>query len=1254
MQNQIKPFQMFVGRESQFEEIAEAIKHTFERQVVLIHGDGGVGKTYLLKETQQRYHREQDILCFPVIDFYQIKARKFLWVLDLLATEAPNYFRSYHTAKQQSKAIGTSASVVSENDIIGAFYKDLAELEKKYRCVFLFDTIELIQETIVLDLMTLAAATQHSVFVMAGRRNAELFEQFSAQLGHKAVRLLKLSGFPLADAITYMQQIPAGEELSDDEQQKLYMLANEGVPVKLALALDWLSRGWALVSLTNYTFEELTRSRNTDGEMYQQALLAFERELVTQFGRLGSDIDRVIYTMAHVNKRFNRKLLQLLLPDISDQFILDKIGALPFVKVIENDFYVLHDEVQRIIVQRIWGQSDPTAEMRHEISKTVVQYYNTVLADLQSHLEVNSNVEADVWIVRIERLYYELDINLVDGYSSFIAIFEELKDRRNFGGIELAALALDIFLKDRAIPTRLFQFVDTYYRGWVLVRRANYLNEALQWIERGLARLRLGHLDSPTAERRLFLEREVEQRIGEIYTLLGYTQRRLGNWREAVEYYEQARQLNEQQIDRLKTAVTPNHQLIQRSIGRLAETLNDIANIQRMRGDLDAARLYCKTSLIIRQGLGEQRKVGHCCYVMSMIMWELGNTSEAMKYLQVARKQYQLTKATVLERVWVDRYEGYILFRSGKLAEALHLIKIAIETGDSERLQEERAQAYLVLSRIYRARDTSDGCEEALTIAQDALTISTMEHNDYMTAESHLTIAFAIMGLLKFAQHPTQKHDLQLKLQNSLKTGRDIASKRHYDRLLILFNELVAENHFAEKNYLDAFEIYLGNWQAALKFKPSVFGRSLSRPLQLLHRLIKDDTDETLNICEMILERWGDEDNLDENYTGLKNEIQYIRSVAQAIIDRRKQELNFYQQFRHGSWQKALRICDNMEQAHVHEHSQVANVLHYRAEIYHSANLFSLSKIFCERALRIRHEYESFVGRKAIGDSYLLLTQIYWKLGMTSEASEVLNQADAAYRDVNSEVGLGLTHLERGQMAFRSYDFELAKESLQQAQAIFERIHEDTYLAQTLNVLGRLNRVAIRNPEYAKIRFREAERRGEDALKVLADRDWQVAAEIHLTLCILHYSWGRQLLKENNLKAANQHFDLSTQHNREGWRKIERLDTPVLISVYRGMQANLYLQRGDKERAHLHFLDELVYSTKTKHMRFIRALDLLEDMLIADSMQELAQDVAWFLEAWRSKGLAKSFPQVEQSLTWIADHRRFLPEEPTTFEPTVF
>ncbi len=1242
----------FIGRDSELQKINTVIEGNDRRYLISIQGQGGIGKTYLLRKVRQKYTDQNQYTCFPLIDFSQNKTRTRRWLMNTIAGHASvgfdTYFQLIQSLSRQTESEQPPSS--TEEALKQAFHADLQNFEQLTRCIFLFDTLELIQDTLLLDfILETAQVVKNSVIIVAGRHNQERLPDFQEALGMGSILDLRLTGFDRDHALEYIESHDAGARLSDDDKNVLYVLSEDGIPIKLALALDWLSRGWVMDTLVDHSYDELQELKTEDPRAYQRIVGQFEHELVTQIGELGTYVDRVIYVMAHVHKRFNRALLKLLvrdanteepLPEEEIDRLLERIRALPFVKCIEEDYFVLHDEVQRMISRHIWEWRDPRHEERHEISQKVIGYYDEKIGKLRSQYSLEDmppSVEWEYRIYEIERLHYQINVNLVEGYKQFSEIFEELEDRRN---VELAALALDTVVKDRKLPPRLRAFINTYHQGWVLVRRER-LEQAHKCIEEGLPQLEWLSIPKDRVEkRREFIEREVDWRIGEINTLLGYCYRLLGDWDLAIENYEQACELNKWLIDELQQKETAEENLIRQSIGRLAETLNDIANLQRMQGNLSLARRYCKMSLIIREQLRAGRAIGHCCYVMAMIMWESGNTSEAMNYLRQARSHYQRAGDERLESAWIDRYEGYVMFRTGNTERAVDLLQKALDaTTNHMGLQDEYAEILLYMSRIHREQMIPDKLDLALTEAQMALGVAQKIGNDYRIAECYLTLAITLFKMMDVNPDVKQLHQFHEYLQE----GLEIAQDRKYRRLEAVFAELEADFAFTHRDYVQAFNKYTLACRRATEFKPAVFTRSLSTLGHRLQQLIDEDAEQTVTICKRILHQWSSPPELEKSYPEFGIEVSFIREIAQSIGQRLSLERKFENEFRHGSWQRALDACDEAGEIPIYNHPHRAAVHHHRAEVYHGENNFPLAHLYCERAVRIRSIYN--MDPKLLGDSYLLLARTYWKLGNTAESAYHLDLAREQYHQADSAVGKASVKLEWAYIYFRTHQFSRASQTLAEVQKVLREVNKPVLLASALNLMSRLARVDPRYNDCKEIGYEEAHRRGEEALQILGDRDWFGAAEINLTLCILHYVWGLKLDREDTASQAQHHFDLSREYNHRGWDKIELMNSPMLFSVYRGMQGNLFLQAGETDKAKLHFLDELIYATQTKHMRLLRAIDLLENWLISEPPETTQETAQWFIEKWKEARLADQHPEVIEAMGWVIEYRRYIPEQ---------
>lgn len=1232
----------FIGRKQQNEQLKTYIEKKDTPYLQLIHGAGGVGKTWLLRDVESQYKDKAGFFCFPLVDFSQSQSRTQRWLMDFFTGLVPGEFKQYRQARTGSerKDESTGARIVYWENLRHSFLNDLEELPHEIRYIFIFDTLELIQDTLLLDfILEMAERVQNGIFILAGRRNLELGPELGEELVNTTVlSVIELGGFTLSDAIDYMEVYLEDKALTEDEKHALYLLTDNGIPIKLALAGDWLSRGLAPDVLIGDPAGVLKEKFEESNDEREYIINAFEKNLVSQISELGNEVDHAIRLMAHVHRRFNTELLQRLLPDVSTESLVAELKGLLFVKFIEDDYFVLHDEIQRMVEKHIWSSRDETHEKRREISRTVIAYYDEKLTRLLGNHnqpgELPEEVRREYRIYQVERLHYQLDVDLADGYRHFTRLFEEFEDRRN---IELAVLALDVLAKGRPMPVHLRNFVETYYRGWTFVRRQN-LNRAYSCISKGLEELNVDEIDEiadPTQQQ--FLTREVKDRLGEIYTLFGYCHRLMGVWDTALAHYQQAYEFNRRLIDAMHENKLSEAAVLKRAYSRLAETLNDIANLQRMLGRLDEARRYCKISLFMREGLNEEPQVGHCCYVMGMIMWEAGNTSESIRYLNRARDLYQKTGLTSLEHAWIDSYEGYVMFRTGNFGEAMRLLNRAIqETEDNPDLQEEHTSILLYMARIHREENPEQSYEEA----SSALDIAERIHSNFRAAEARLTLCLTLQSMVKAQKYPQRRAKLQAEFDNHFKQGLILAQQGKYRRLEGLFAEIEADLAFARKNYFDAFDKYTLACHRATQFKPAVFARALSILTRKLQELVNINPGQAINICALIKKRWQAYSPSAKKYPEFEQGIDFIAELAETFKQRNSLNRSLNSSYNRGDWQEALNLCDQIDQIPIITHRFRVKTLYQRADIEHSRNNLASARLYCERAIGIQTIY----GAKAdaIGDSYLLLSQIYWKQGNTAEAAAYMNRAEEKYREAESQVGVGEVELERAKMLFRTRQFKLAEQKLSEAKTIFEVYNKSVSEASALNLMSRMARVDPRYNNDKIFGFQMAQSYAEEALQILDEQDLFVATECYLTLCILHYVWGNYLISEEKDEEAQDHFSQAKTYYQQGSERLQKTNSPMLQSVYSGIRAQLDSILGDQTEAAQHYLDELIYATQTKHMRLLRALELVEAWLVEQEPEKTEYYSRWLIEQWQERNPSEKYPQVAESIEWLNQHRRYI------------
>ncbi len=887
-----------LGREKQITEIKAGIDKTGKSRIISIHGRGGVGKTYLLLKIYEEFKSDNSVVCYELVDFSQSKNRTKRWLMDFIVKDRDEVFSKYFKlAEELSQQSSPEIRAVLQKDLEDTFIEEFQAYEKEKRIIFLFDTLELIQDTLLLSfVIELAQLSTNSVFCLAGRRNEELKENVLDKIFPTNMIIpIDLGGFdPTTSEKFICTHEVAGKDLNAKEVRALHVLSEGSLPIKLVLALDWLSRGFVMNTLSEAVYSEdtlknLEEAYENKTKDYVQSVLDFEKELVTKIAEFGGDIDTLIYLMAHVHKRFNRDLIKHLLPNAEVEFMIKELSNLGFVKFFGEDYFVLHDEIQRMVMVHIWEWRDTNGKERREISKKVVDYYTKEIVQLRKKghdwEELDPEVQQIINIYEIEKLHYSIDIDLVKGYLEFENLFDTLyKSNRE---IELAALALNI-TRDHPLPILLRDYINSYFQGWIWIGR-DQMTQAKDALEHGLKKLEAIKKQNSVIPK--FIQDEVLNNLGRVFTALGFCYKEMGNWVEAVKYYNRARNENEEQMDKLFEKEGNNYELINEQRSQLAETLNDLANVYRKYGRMGEARLYCKAALLIRESLGETVRIGHCCYVMGMIMWEIGNTSESIAYLQRARKQYKLGEVEHFEKAWIDRYEGYVMYRIGNFEEARGMLLRSLEaTRSSQSFQDDYAEVLLILSRINRDEKKFDLSKQQ---ALHALEIAKKIPNEYRITEALLTLSITTLA--------TEGKNSQNFIRY-FSQGQEKATKFKYRRLEVIFADIEARLDFDEKDYGDAFQKFIYSCSLALKFKYAVYARQLSNLSEKLHELTISDPILTSSICNSLIQEWKTNYDPENDHSEFVDEINYLKTVADKYNQFQKYEEIYINYFRQGKW----------------------------------------------------------------------------------------------------------------------------------------------------------------------------------------------------------------------------------------------------------------------------------------------------------------------------------------------------------------
>jgi tetratricopeptide (TPR) repeat protein len=671
-----------------------------------------------------------------------------------------------------------------------------------------------------------------------------------------------------------------------------------------------------------------------------------------------------------------------------------------------------------------------------------------------------------------------------------------------------------------------------------------------------------------------------------------------------------------------------NQELIDDQRSQLAETLNDLANVSRKYGNMGEARQYCKASLLIRESLNQQVQIGHCCYVMGMIMWEIGNTSESIAYLHRARKQYQAEGVDHFENAWIDRYEGYVMYRIGNFEEARTMLLRSLDaTRSSQSFQDDYAEVLLILSRINR---DDENFELSLQQAETALQIATQIHNEYRHTEALLTLSLTMLSI-EGADSSTFK--------NYFHQGKKKASTLKYRRLEVIFADIEASLAFESKDYDRAFEKYIFSCSLALDFKYAVYARQLSNLSAKLQRLALEEPVRAGGICNQLVHDWKSTYDVDGTHLDFIAEIEYINKIAEknGLLQEYEEEYKNY--FLLGKWEAISDLLDTVENHDLHLTPSRAKAYLKRAELSYAQGYYSEARLYCERAQRIGAEIDP--KSNFLADCNGMLGRIYWKLGNTAEANDALIAAQALYEENEYLLGVGQVESIRAYIYFRTQRYEAAYNKSSLAIEIFEDYNQTIALSRAYNMLSRMARTNPAKRESGEKSFLEAERFALKAERVLGGQSKYVQSEINLTLGILYFLWGQWLNKKEKDSGRNK-IEAAIDRLMQSWEISDALDISILASVYHGIMGNIKTYKNQLDEAIQYYAREMAFGISTKERRLLWSINLFENWLMEQPLPLATKSYEKFVREWNKDSLGEKTHEVTEILDWFIEYQKYI------------
>ena len=652
-------FPRFIGRAEQIRQV-QYLLDSSETYILLVSGDGGVGKSHLLTELCQRLGEgglalRSDIRHTQVINLDDTALRVPLNLKQRIAEHiAPTAFEAFsglrieHIRAQIEQWPLTQARHIRQKADEAFLHAFNGLARSGYRMLILLDTVESVVRTGMWDHFRkdVFPYLQNTLVILAGR---DLEKTVRPQFEHDlhsspesvvtSVGLMSVPPFAASETDIYLQAPEIGLRLGPEFQRKLHLLT-DGHPILIALAVEWLRRGLILPEFIDDSVADLEARKI--GDQAAELNGRFRQTLVQTTLKLQDPRDKVFLVMAYAHRRMDTDLLTRLIGQPVPRSLVEDLRGLPFIKSKPDGSFVLHDEMQNLLERHAWPQYDKFGLEKQKLDRITLDYYDEMIVKLNGQMERARQIlaaaaggatpklgtdqivgsfnflaenESELWTFGAERLFYALRADLDEGSSHFISEFDGATD---------AYISYRELLWEEIRPW--VADLEGVRRYQVELRGARHLRNKGRFDEACDAALRLMELVEGDADREIELQifrgsclsripgqlqksievldeaRELSEqtgnqaKAGQAVGTLGLVMRRAGRWDDAREFYRRAVGLCQ------KGGVDWD----------LALAFNNLGYVEALRGRYERSLLLIEDALRIYRALGDSFMMGVC------------------------------------------------------------------------------------------------------------------------------------------------------------------------------------------------------------------------------------------------------------------------------------------------------------------------------------------------------------------------------------------------------------------------------------------------------------------------------------------------------------------------------------------------------------------------------------------------------------------------------------------------------------------
>lgn len=581
-----------------------------ELDLLCISGEGGIGKTRLLIEIDQKLRKQisrSNIAASGIIDFddptYHVAENLGIKLAKRLDEKIFSQFLKDMIYYRKLEVDGASHERLSQEFERGTetFVQCFNNLSKNKRVIILLDTTEKIIGSDYFDyIVETFSKLQNALIIISGRNSNDLYNSLILD-DDVSAHHINLQPLLEKDGEEYLLNKQKSKHIKIDKDiSQILLLLSKGKPIIIDLAVEWQTRDIPLDWMLEYSVNDLKEFHTNT---LNKIMKIFERKLVSHLINPRDNKERLILWMSHffpLNVRKISSLLSISLPDATELY--EEMKSFIFVKTLPYERIQLHDEMQRMVIDYVWPEYDPDGGRRRYNSSIAVSYLREEIELVEKRIEelneeekdlfLNSNhekelnvfsektaLEHDLWMLRLEYLKHNLLLNIRDGVKLFCALFDTATKDNRLNYRELLMVFIQEYTEEMNFNEK-FEINHRRITNWIYKgdyhhavdiaksmiesQKLSNVQNVEMLIQKGNLEIRIGNLNAgmedfqkaiQTCENKLNLnDQTVKPYLMRARHALGWGFRKIGNYFDAIQEYEKALDLSVQVDNRLEEA----------------------------------------------------------------------------------------------------------------------------------------------------------------------------------------------------------------------------------------------------------------------------------------------------------------------------------------------------------------------------------------------------------------------------------------------------------------------------------------------------------------------------------------------------------------------------------------------------------------------------------------------------------------------------------------------------------------------------